>query len=41
MELDERGAELVFQVLAEREEKNSAAIASNDSVGKAHMFERT
>jgi len=31
MELDRRGAELLFQVLTEREEKNSIAIASNDS----------
>ncbi|SDD37092.1 IstB-like ATP binding protein [Rhodococcus tukisamuensis] len=31
MELDKRGAELLFQVLAEREEKNSVAIASNAS----------
>ena len=31
MELDRRGAELLFQVLTEREEKNSLAIASNDS----------
>lgn len=30
MELDKRGAELLFQVLTEREEKNSVAIASND-----------
>lgn len=29
MELDRRGAELLFQVLTEREEKNSVAIASN------------
>ncbi len=29
MELDRRGAELLFQVLAEREEKASVAIASN------------
>jgi DNA replication protein DnaC len=29
MELDRRGAELLFQVLTEREEKNSIAIASN------------
>jgi DNA replication protein DnaC len=28
MELDQRGAELLFQVLTEREEKNSVAIAS-------------
>ena len=31
MELDRRGAELLFQVLTEREEKNSVAIASNAS----------
>lgn len=31
MELDKRGAELLFQVLTEREEKNSIAIASNES----------
>jgi len=33
MELDRRGAELLFQVLTEREEKNSLAVASNDSFG--------
>jgi DNA replication protein DnaC len=33
MELDRRGAELLFQVLTEREEKNSVAIASSDSFG--------
>jgi DNA replication protein DnaC len=33
MELDRRGAELLFQVLTEREEKNSVAIASNASFG--------
>ena len=31
MELDKRGAELLFQVLTEREENNSVAIASNES----------
>lgn len=31
MELDRRGAELLFQVLTEREEKNSLAIASNEA----------
>ncbi len=31
MALDRRGAELLFQVLTEREEKNSIAIASNES----------
>jgi hypothetical protein len=42
MELDRRGAELLlFQVLAEREEKASVAIASNESFSKAHMFART
>ncbi|WP_456236758.1 ATP-binding protein [Actinomadura soli] len=33
MALVRRGAELLFQVLTEREEKNSLAIASNDSFG--------
>ena len=32
LELDRRGAELLFQVLTEREEKNAVAIASNDSL---------
>ena len=41
MELDRRGAELLFQVLTEREEKNSIAIASNQSFSKAHLFART
>jgi DNA replication protein DnaC len=31
MELDRRGAEMLFQVLTEREEKSSIAIASNES----------
>ena len=31
MALDRRGAEMLFQVLTEREEKNSVAIASNES----------
>jgi DNA replication protein DnaC len=31
MGLDERGAELLFQVFTEREEKNAIAIASNES----------
>lgn len=33
MELDRRGAELLSQVLTERGEKNSVAIASNESFG--------
>jgi DNA replication protein DnaC len=41
MELDKRGAELLFQVLTEREEKASVAIASNEAFPKAHMFTRT
>jgi len=41
MELDRRGAELLFQVLTEREENNSMAIASNENFSKAHMFART
>jgi len=32
MELDKRGAELLFQVLTEREEKTAVAIASNNSL---------
>ncbi|WP_416876628.1 ATP-binding protein, partial [Kitasatospora sp. SC0581] len=32
-ELDRRGAELLFQVKTDREEKNSVAIASNESFG--------
>ena len=31
MELDKRGAELLFQGLTEREEKTAVAVASNDS----------
>jgi DNA replication protein DnaC len=31
LELDRRGAELLFQVLTEREETNSVAIASNEA----------
>ncbi|WP_344496151.1 ATP-binding protein [Nonomuraea monospora] len=38
LELDKRGADLLFQVLADREETASVAIASNESFGKAHMF---
>ena len=32
MELDRRGAELLFQVLTEREETNSVALASSESL---------
>ncbi|MFD8381769.1 IS21-like element helper ATPase IstB [Streptomyces sp. NPDC059679] len=41
LELDRRGAEMLFQVLTEREEKNSIAIASNEAFTKAHTFRRT
>ncbi|KPI30676.1 IstB domain protein ATP-binding protein [Actinobacteria bacterium OV320] len=41
MELDRRGAEFLFQVLTEGEEKNSVAIASNESFDIAHLFRRT
>ncbi len=34
IELDRRGAELLFQVLTEREEKNSVAIAANESFSR-------
>jgi hypothetical protein len=33
MELDRHGDDFLFQVLTEREEKNSVAIASNESFG--------
>jgi DNA replication protein DnaC len=33
MALDRRGAELLFEVLTEREEKHPVAIASNESFG--------
>jgi len=38
LELDRRGAELLFQVLTEREEKSTIAIASNEPFSKAHRF---
>jgi DNA replication protein DnaC len=41
MELDRRGAELLFQVFTEREERSAIAIASNEPFSKAHMSERT
>jgi DNA replication protein DnaC len=39
--LDERSAELLFQILTEREERASIAIATNAPFSKAHTFERT
>jgi hypothetical protein len=41
MELDRRGAELLFQVLTEREERSAIAIAPNEPFSKAHMFAAT
>jgi DNA replication protein DnaC len=41
VKLDKRGAELLFQVLTDREDKASVAIASNEAFSKAHMFART
>jgi len=41
LELDRRGAELLFQVFTEREERASIAIASNAAFSKAHLFART
>jgi DNA replication protein DnaC len=41
LELDKHGAELLFQVLTDREKTASVAIASNESFGKAHMFAAT
>jgi DNA replication protein DnaC len=41
IELDRRGAELLFQVFTEREERASIAIASNAAFSKAHMFAPT
>lgn len=36
LELDRRGAEMLFHVLRKHEEKNSIAIASNEAFTKAH-----
>lgn len=35
MQLDSRGAELLFQVLTEREERSAIAISSNEPFSKA------
>jgi hypothetical protein len=40
MELDRHGAELLFQILTDREEEKAIAIASNEAFSKAHMFAR-
>jgi len=41
VKLDVRGAELLFQILTEREERSSVAVASNLPFSKAHRFART
>jgi IstB-like ATP binding protein len=41
VQLDARGSELLFQILAEREEKSSIALASNLPFSKAHRFAPT
>ena len=41
MELERRAAELPFQVLTEREERASVAIAFNESFSKARMCAAT
>src|SRR5215467_10617695 len=41
VQIDPRGAELLFQIITEREERASIAIATNLPFSKAHMFERT
>jgi DNA replication protein DnaC len=39
--LDPRGAELLFQIITERDEKASVGLATNLPFSKAHMFTRT
>ncbi|HDL49521.1 MAG TPA: AAA family ATPase [Actinobacteria bacterium] len=41
LHLDPRGAELLFQVITEREERASIAVATNAPFSKAHRFEGT
>ena len=41
VQIDRRGAELLFQIITEREERASIAIATNLPFSKAHMFART
>jgi len=38
VQIDPRGAELLFQVITEREERASIALGSNLPFSKAHMF---
>jgi DNA replication protein DnaC len=41
VQVDPRGAELLFQIITERDERASIAIGTNLPFSKAHMFERT
>ena len=41
VQIDPRGAELLFQIITEREERASVAIATNLPFSKAHLFVRT
>jgi DNA replication protein DnaC len=41
VQLDPRGAEMLFQIITERDKKGSIGIATNLPFSKAHMFDRT
>jgi DNA replication protein DnaC len=41
VQVDPRGAELLFQIITEREERAAVAIGTNLPFSKAHMFQRT
>jgi DNA replication protein DnaC len=41
VQIDPRGAELLFQIMTEREERASIALASNLPFSNAHLFART
>jgi DNA replication protein DnaC len=41
VQVDPRGAELLFQIITEREERASIAIGTNLPFSKAHMFTAT
>jgi DNA replication protein DnaC len=41
VQIDPRGAELLFQIMTEREERAGIALASNLPFSNAHLFART
>ena len=41
VQIDPRGAELLFQIMTEREERASIVLASNLPFSNAHLFART